>query len=107
MGLNFKLYHKEAIAPFVYRDGTGWPASLPYIQKIRVSVVICTQSRISLHERVPMVKIWGSSPNSDYGKVVSFSHFLLVVAVVLHLCGQVINNHTELRETFFHTDRYP
>ena len=47
--------------PFVYRDGTGWPASLPYIRKIHVSVAIGTQSRICLHKRVPMVKIWGSS----------------------------------------------
>ena len=48
-------------SPFVYRDGTGWPASLPYIWKIHVSVAIGTQSGIRLHERVPMVKIWGSS----------------------------------------------
>ena len=47
-------------SPFVYRDGTGWPASLPYIRKIHVSVAIGTQSGIRLHERVPMVKIWGS-----------------------------------------------
>ena len=45
-------------SPFVYRDGTGWPASLPYIRKIHVTVVIGTQSGIRLHERVPMVKIW-------------------------------------------------
>ena len=37
----------------LYRDGTGWPASLPYIWKIRVSVAIGTQSGIRLHERVP------------------------------------------------------
>ena len=30
-------------SPFVYRDGTGWPASLPYIRKIRVSMAIGTQ----------------------------------------------------------------
>ena len=55
-------------SPFVYRDGTGssgWPASLPYIRKIRVSMVICTQSGIRLHKRVPMVKIWGSSKNDQ------------------------------------------
>ena len=50
-------------SPFVYRDGIGWPASLPYIRKIRVSVAIGTQSGIRLHKRVPMVKIWGSSKN--------------------------------------------
>ena len=44
-------------SPFVYRDGTGLPASLPYIRKIHVSVAISTQSGIRLHERVPMVKI--------------------------------------------------
>ena len=26
-------------SPFVYRDGAGWPASLPYIWKIRISIV--------------------------------------------------------------------
>ena len=52
-------------SPFVYRDGIGWPASLPYIRKIRVSVAIGTQSGIRLHKRVPMVKIWGSSKNSQ------------------------------------------
>ena len=31
-------------SPFVYRDGTGWPASLPCIRKIHVSVAIGTQS---------------------------------------------------------------
>ena len=50
-------------SPFVYRDGAGWPAPLPYIWKIRVSVVIGTHSSsgIRLHERVPMVKIWGTT----------------------------------------------
>ena len=48
-------------SPFVYRDRGGWPASLPYICKICVYVAIGTQSEIRLHERVPMVKIWGSS----------------------------------------------
>ena len=52
-------------SPFVYRDRGGWPASLPYIRKIRVSVAIGTQSGIRLHQRVPMVKIWGSSKNDQ------------------------------------------
>ena len=52
-------------SPFVYRDGTGWPASLPYIQKIRVSVAIGIRSGIRLHERVPIVKIWRSSKNDQ------------------------------------------
>ena len=39
-------------SPFVYRDGTGWPASLPYIRKIYVSVALGTQSGIRLHKRV-------------------------------------------------------
>ena len=50
-------------SPFVYRDVTGWPASLPYICKICFSVAIGTQSGIRLHKMVPMVKIWGSSKN--------------------------------------------
>ena len=58
--------HKGVIAP-LYRDGAGWPASLPYICKIRVSVAIGTQSRIRLHKRVPMVKIWGSSKLTKIG----------------------------------------
>ena len=56
------MYHKGAIAP---RDGTGWPASLPYIRKIYVFVAIGIQSLIRLHKRVPMVKIWGSSKNDQ------------------------------------------
>ena len=52
-------------SPFVYRDGTGWPASLPYIRKIRVSVAIGIRSGIRLHKRVPMVKIWRSSKNDQ------------------------------------------
>ena len=59
----------------IYRDGTRWPASLPYISKIRVSVAIGTQSGIRLHERVPMVKIWGSSKNDQnriMGKLLKF-----------------------------------
>ena len=44
-------------SPFVYRDCTGLPASLPYIRKIHVSVAISTQSGICLQKRVPMVKI--------------------------------------------------
>ena len=60
----YYYYHKGAIAPlYNYRDGTGWPASLPYIRKIYVSMAIGTQSGIRLHERVPMVKKWGSSKN--------------------------------------------
>ena len=34
--------------PFVHRDRAGWPASLPYILKICVSVAIGTQSGIIL-----------------------------------------------------------
>ena len=49
-------------SPFVYRDGTGRPASLPYIRKIHVSVAIGTQSGI---RPAPMVKIWGSSKNDQ------------------------------------------
>ena len=80
-------------SPFVYRDRGGWPAPLPYICKIRVSVGIGTQSGIRLHERVPMVKIWGSSKNHQnqtIGKALKFYkfiftilHFLLLVVVVV------------------------
>ena len=73
----------------------GWPASLPYIRKIRVSVAIGTQSGIRLHKRVPMVKIWGSSKyyqNWTTGKLLKFEkfiftilHLLLVVVVVVVL----------------------
>ena len=45
----------------VYRDHGGWP----YILKIRVSMAVGTQSGIRLHERVPLVKIWGSSKNDQ------------------------------------------
>ena len=51
--------------PLCDRDRGGWPASLPYIRKICVSVAIGTQSGIRLHKRVPMVKIWGSSKNDQ------------------------------------------
>ena len=44
---------------FLYRDRAGWPASLLYIRRIRVSVAIGTQSGICLHERIPMINIWG------------------------------------------------
>ena len=55
-------HHKGALAPLYIG---GWPASLPYIRKIRVSVAIGTQSGIRLYQRVPMVKIWGSSKNDQ------------------------------------------
>ena len=54
------IISQRGFSPFVYRDRGGWPASLPYIRKIRVSVAIGTQSGIRLYLRVPMVKIWGS-----------------------------------------------
>ena len=37
---------QRGFSPFVYRDRGGWPAPLPYIRKIRVSVAIGTQSGI-------------------------------------------------------------
>ena len=111
-------------SPFVYRDGTGWPASLPYIRKIHVSVAIGTQSGIRLHERVPMVKIWGSSKydqNWTTGKLLKFKkfiftilHLLLVVVVVVLLLLLLLQfqltylkNCTELRHETLCTDRYP
>ena len=79
-------------SPFVYRDCGGWPALLPYIFKIHVSVAIGTQSEIHLHKRVPMVKIWGSSKMTKIGyrKIVKIakvhfhnSHLVVVVVVLL------------------------
>ena len=113
--------------PFVYRDGTGWPASLPYIRKIHVSVAIGTQSGFRLHERVPMVKIWGSSKydqNWTTGKLLKFEkfiftilHLLLVVVLLLLLLPLLLlllqfqltylKNCTELRHETLCTDRYP
>ena len=73
-------------SPFVYRDGMGWPASLPYIRKIHVSMAIGTQSGIRLH------KIWGSSKNDQNritGKLLKFIftilHLVVVVVVLLLL----------------------
>ena len=100
-------------SPFVYRDGTGWPASLPYIWKIRVSVAIGTQSGIHLHERVPMVKILGSSKHLDNRNVVkiifTILHFVVVVVLLLLLQfqPQYLKNRTELRYKTLHTDRTP
>ena len=66
--------------PFVYRDHAGWPASLPYIRKICVSMEICTQSRISLHERV---KIWGSSKKDQYQIMGKWSKFIFIFLLLL------------------------
>ena len=54
----FGTTHAYHYRLFVYRDGAGWPASLPYIRKIRISVAIGNQAGIHLHERVPVVKMW-------------------------------------------------
>ena len=61
---------------YVYRDRACWSASLPYIWKISVSVAIGTLSRIYLHKRVPMVKIWGSSKNANNGSVAKIVKFI-------------------------------
>ena len=110
MSTGTKYYHKGAIAPLYIGDGTGWPASLPYIRKICVSVAIGTQSRIRLHERVPMVKIWGSSKNDQNWTTVK------IVKVLFHYSSSCcccrfrlayLNNQTELRDETLRTDRYP
>ena len=70
------------------RDGKGWPASLPYIRKIHASVAIGTQSGICLHQRVPTVKIWGSSKNDQNwitGKLFKFIFTILHLVVVVVL----------------------
>ena len=98
-------------SPFVYRDRGGWPASLPYIWKIHVSVAIGTQSGIRLHERVPMVKIWGSSKNDQNwttGKLLKLLIFhLVVVVVVCQFRPAYLNNQRELRNETLRTARYP
>ena len=108
-------------SPFVYRDGTGWPASLPYIH---VSVAIGTRSGIRFHKRVPMVKIWGASKNDQNritGKLLKLQKFIftilhlvvVVVVVVLLLLLLLqfqltyLKNRTELRNETLHTDRTP
>ena len=57
------LCHKGEIAPLYIGIVVVGQHPAPYIWKIRVSVAIGTQSGIRLHERVAMVKIWGSSKN--------------------------------------------
>ena len=114
----FLIYlSQRGYSPFVYRDGTGWPASLPYIRKIHVSVAIGTQSGILLHKTVPMDKIWGSSKNDQNritGKLLKFIftilHLLVVVVVVVLLLQfqlTYLKNRTELRNETLHTDRTP
>ena len=44
---------------YTHRHRAGWPASLPYMRKICVSMAIDTQSEIRLHKRVPIVKYGG------------------------------------------------
>ena len=85
-------------------------------------MAIGTQSGIRLHERVPMVKIWGSSKydqNWTTGKLLKFEkfiftilHLLLVVVVVvvvvlLQFQLTYLKNCTELRHKTLCTDRYP
>ena len=112
-----KCISQRGDSPFVYRDGTGWPASLPYIRKIHVSVAIGTQSGIRLHKRVPMVKIWGSSKKDQNwitGKLLKLKkfiftilHFVVVVVLLLQFQPPYLKNRTELRNETLHTDRTP
>ena len=60
---------KRGDSPFVYRDRGGWPASLPYVRKIRVSVVIGTQSGIVFTKGYLWSK-YGGPQKLDYRKVV-------------------------------------
>ena len=74
-------------SPFVYRDGTGWSVSLPYIRKIHVSMAIGIRAGIRLHKKVPMVKIGGSSKNDQNritGKLLKL-HFHTSVSVSTHV----------------------
>ena len=79
------------IARVILISWTCWPASLPYCSD--VSVAICTQSEIHLHEWRPI----GAHQKSQKGKllkpfkciftILSFL-FLIVVVVVLLLVSQ-------------------
>ena len=88
--INLNYVSQRGDSPFVYRDGTGWPASLPYIQKIRVSVAIGIRSGIRLHERVPtcIVKIWRYSKNDQnrtMGKSLKLQKFIFIFLLLLSL----------------------
>ena len=76
-------------SPFVYRS---WPASLPYIQKSHVSVAI---HRTRLHERVPRVKIWGSSENDQNWTTEKLLKLLVVLLLLFQ--PRYLKNCTELR----------
>ena len=76
---------KGRYSSFVYRDHVGCPALLPYIQKIHISTVLCTQSGICLHRRLPMVKIWRSSKNDQNwtsGKLLKLIFILLLLLLL-------------------------
>ena len=66
--LIFILVSQRGDSPFVYRDGTGWPASLPYIYKICVSVAIGTQSGIRLHKGYLWSKYGGPQKSTKIGQ---------------------------------------
>ena len=108
------LYHKGAVTPLYigivhvgqHRSHTFGKSVFPWH----------TQSVIRLHERVPMVKIWGSSKkdqNWTRGKLLklyfTILHLLLVVDLLLLLQFRLayLNNHMELRNETLRTDRYP
>ena len=52
-------------SPFVYRDHADWPALLPYIRKIRISMAIGINPESIFTKGYLWSKIWGSSKN-DY-----------------------------------------
>ena len=72
-------------------------------------MAIGTQSGIRLHERVPMVKIWGSSKNDQNWTTGKFLHLVVVVVVVvvLQFRPAYLNNQKELRNETLRTARYP
>ena len=78
-------------AAFQYRDRAGWPASLPYIWKIHVSMGICTRSGIRLYKRVPVVKTQ-KRPKSYYRKVIKITkgHFHNSLS---HCCSVSVSIH--------------
>ena len=94
------------------RYGAGWPPSLPYIRKIRVSVVIGTQFRNPSSQKGTYGQNMGvlkKCPNLAKGKVAQIIkvHFHFFVILLLQFQLTYLKNRTELRNETLHTDRTP
>ena len=62
---------QRGFSPFVYRDRGGWPASLPYIRKIRVSVAMAINPE-SVFTKGYLWAKYGGPKKLDHRKVVKF-----------------------------------